>query len=73
MRFYFELVFIMRIALGVEYDGSAYYGWQRQKDVISVQAVLEKALSKIANEPIKVQCAGRTDTGVHGNRTSCTF
>lgn len=66
MRFYFELVLIMRIALGVEYDGSAYYGWQRQKDVISVQAVLEKALSKIANEPIKVQCAGRTDTGVHG-------
>jgi tRNA pseudouridine38-40 synthase len=56
----------MRIALGVEYNGSAYYGWQRQKDVISVQAVLEKALSKIANEPITVQCAGRTDTGVHG-------
>lgn len=56
----------MRIALGVEYDGSAYYGWQRQKDVISVQAVLEKALSKLANEPITVQCAGRTDTGVHG-------
>jgi len=56
----------MRIALGVEYNGSAYYGWQRQKDVISVQGVLEKALSKIANEPITVQCAGRTDTGVHG-------
>lgn len=56
----------MRIALGVEYDGSAYYGWQRQKNVISVQAVLEKALSKIANEPITVQCAGRTDSGVHG-------
>lgn len=56
----------MRIALGVEYDGSAFYGWQRQKDVISVQAVLEKALSKVANEPITVQCAGRTDTGVHG-------
>jgi len=56
----------MRIALGVEYDGSAYYGWQRQKDVISVQGVLEKALSKLANEPITVQCAGRTDCGVHG-------
>lgn len=56
----------MRIALGVEYDGSAYYGWQRQKDVVSVQGVLEKALSKIANEPITVQCAGRTDSGVHG-------
>jgi len=56
----------MRIALGVEYNGSAYYGWQRQKDVVSVQGILEKALSKIANEPITVQCAGRTDSGVHG-------
>jgi len=56
----------MRIALGVEYDGSAYYGWQRQKDVTSVQRVVEKALSKLANEPITVQCAGRTDSGVHG-------
>lgn len=56
----------MRIALGIEYDGSAYYGWQRQKDVISVQSVVEKALSKLANEPITIQCAGRTDTGVHG-------
>lgn len=61
------MVFIsMRIALGVEYDGSAYFGWQRQKDVISVQGVLEKALTKLANEPITVQCAGRTDCGVHG-------
>jgi len=66
MRFYFELVLNMRIALGVEYDGSAYFGWQRQKTVTSVQAVLEKALSQVANEPITVQCAGRTDTGVHG-------
>ncbi len=56
----------MRIALGVEYDGSAYFGWQRQKDVTSVQRVLEKALSVLANEPIVVQCAGRTDSGVHG-------
>ncbi|MDP2561751.1 tRNA pseudouridine(38-40) synthase TruA [Psychrobium sp. 1_MG-2023] len=55
----------MRIALGVEYNGSAYYGWQRQKDVISVQSVVEKALTTIANEPITVQCAGRTDCGVH--------
>ncbi|MGB0894873.1 MAG: tRNA pseudouridine(38-40) synthase TruA [Parashewanella sp.] len=55
----------MRIALGVEYDGSQYYGWQRQKEVDSVQAQLEKVLSKVANEPIQVQCAGRTDSGVH--------
>lgn len=56
----------MRIALGVEYDGSQYYGWQRQREVPSVQEHLEKALSKIANQPIEVQCAGRTDAGVHG-------
>lgn len=56
----------MRIALGIEYDGTAYYGWQRQKEVISVQEALEKALSVVANHPISVNCAGRTDAGVHG-------
>lgn len=56
----------MKIALGVEYDGACFYGWQRQKEVPSVQEALEKALSKIANQPIDVQCAGRTDAGVHG-------
>lgn len=55
----------MRIALGIEYDGSCYFGWQRQKEVGSVQAQLEKTLSKIAAEPIRLQCAGRTDAGVH--------
>ncbi|MBR9858996.1 MAG: tRNA pseudouridine(38-40) synthase TruA [Gammaproteobacteria bacterium] len=56
----------MRIALGIEYDGSRYYGWQRQREVPSVQAEVEKALSKIADHPISIQCAGRTDAGVHG-------
>lgn len=56
----------MRIALGIEYDGANYYGWQRQKDVNSVQAELEKALSNIANHTVSVVCAGRTDSGVHG-------
>lgn len=55
----------MRVALGIEYDGSKYFGWQRQIEVDSVQAQLERALSKVANEPISVHCAGRTDTGVH--------
>lgn len=55
----------LKIALGIEYDGSRYYGWQRQAEVDSVQACLEKALSKVANEPIGVFCAGRTDAGVH--------
>lgn len=54
-----------KIALGIEYDGSKYCGWQRQNDVRSVQEKLEKALSKVADEPINVFCAGRTDTGVH--------
>ncbi|HHR5900401.1 TPA: tRNA pseudouridine(38-40) synthase TruA [Providencia alcalifaciens] len=54
-----------RIALGIEYNGSRYYGWQRQQEVQSVQGCLEAALSKIAAEPISVNCAGRTDAGVH--------
>jgi len=53
-----------RIALGIEYDGSAYYGWQRQPEAASVQACLEKALSRVADAPISVFCAGRTDKGV---------
>ncbi|MGF1739672.1 tRNA pseudouridine(38-40) synthase TruA [Vibrio profundum] len=56
----------MRIALGIEYDGARYFGWQRQREVRSVQQELEKALSVVANGPIEVQCAGRTDAGVHG-------
>ncbi len=56
----------MRIALCIEYNGTNYSGWQRQKHVNSVQAELEKALSVIAAHPVEVQCAGRTDAGVHG-------
>lgn len=55
----------MKIALGIEYDGSYFYGWQRQRIEPTVQQVLEDALSQVANEQITVQCAGRTDTGVH--------
>ncbi|MGS0726722.1 tRNA pseudouridine(38-40) synthase TruA, partial [Shewanella sp. 0m-11] len=47
----------MRVALGIEYDGSQYFGWQRQAEVDTVQERLEKALSIVANEPIAVQCA----------------
>ncbi|AKO45409.1 tRNA pseudouridine(38-40) synthase TruA [[Haemophilus] ducreyi] len=56
----------MKIALGIEYDGSNYFGWQRQAEVVSVQQTLEEALSKVANTTIEVFCAGRTDSGVHG-------
>lgn len=54
----------MRYALGIEYDGKNYCGWQKQSHSPSVQEALEKGLSKIAAEPIQVVCAGRTDTGV---------
>ena len=55
----------MRVALAVEYDGSPYCGWQYQDHSPSVQAHVEAALSKVANQPLRVVCAGRTDTGVH--------
>lgn len=54
-----------RIVLGIEYDGSAYSGWQWQTKYRNVQHVIQVALSKIANHPVIVTCAGRTDTGVH--------
>lgn len=57
----------MRIALGVEYDGSQYCGWQFQDGVATVQNVLECALAKVANTPIRVITAGRTDAGVHAS------
>lgn len=55
----------MRVALGVEYDGASYFGWQRQREVVSVQEELERVLSQIANQSVEVTCAGRTDAGVH--------
>lgn len=55
----------MRIAIGIEYDGTQYCGWQSQQNHISIQSTLESALSKVANEPITIMGAGRTDRGVH--------
>ncbi len=55
----------MRIALGIEYDGAGYFGWQRQREVRSIQQDLEASLSIVANCSIELQCAGRTDAGVH--------
>lgn len=54
-----------RIVLGIEYDGSAFFGWQHQIGRRTVQDALEIALSKVADEPVAVICAGRTDSGVH--------
>lgn len=55
----------MRIALGVEYAGTAYCGWQSQPNAQAVQDKLEAALAKIACVPIRTHCAGRTDARVH--------
>jgi tRNA pseudouridine38-40 synthase len=63
----------MRIALGVEYDGSQYHGWQAQTGLHTVQQVLENALSKVADTAISVTCAGRTDTGVHASNQVVHF
>lgn len=55
----------MRVALGIEYEGSNYAGFQRQTTLKTVQGELERALSIVANEKIEIQCAGRTDAGVN--------
>jgi tRNA pseudouridine38-40 synthase len=56
---------MVRIALGIEYDGASFAGWQSQAHGNSVQDVVEAALAKIAAHPLRVACAGRTDAGVH--------
>lgn len=58
-------LFSSRLAAAIEYDGSGFSGWQIQDHARSVQAAVERALSRVADEPIKVVCAGRTDAGVH--------
>jgi len=55
----------MRYALGIEYDGAEFNGWQRQSHAPSVQLSVEIALAVVANHPVTVICAGRTDSGVH--------
>ena len=56
----------MKIALGVEYLGTDFHGWQIQANGLrTVQGVVESALSQVANHPVRVFCSGRTDSGVH--------
>lgn len=55
----------MRYALGIEYDGRAFCGWQSQAGGGAVQDAVEEALGKVADSPVRVVCAGRTDAGVH--------
>jgi len=64
----------MKVALGVEYLGTDFHGWQIQRsDLRTVQSVVETALSKIANHPVRVFCSGRTDAGVHAQEQVIHF
>jgi tRNA pseudouridine38-40 synthase len=62
-----------RLAVGVEYDGGPYSGWQVQSAAPSVQALLETALGRIADHPVETTCAGRTDAGVHARAQVAHF
>lgn len=56
---------MMRYAIGIEYDGSGFLGWQRHQVGATVQAAVEAALGFVADHPLEAICAGRTDAGVH--------
>jgi tRNA pseudouridine38-40 synthase len=55
----------LRFAIGLEYDGSEFLGWQIQRQEPTVQGCLEKAVARVADHEARVSCCGRTDTGVH--------
>ena len=61
------------ILLEIEYDGYRYAGWQIQKNALSIQEILEKKLSLILSEKIKLTAAGRTDAGVHAKKQAANF
>ncbi|HSG64484.1 MAG TPA: tRNA pseudouridine(38-40) synthase TruA [Gammaproteobacteria bacterium] len=54
-----------RIALGLEYDGADFVGWQLQREGRTVQAAVEAAVAAVADAPVTIHAAGRTDAGVH--------
>ena len=63
----------MRYFIELSYNGSAYHGWQNQPNAVSVQEVVEKALSTLLAEPIAIVGAGRTDAGVHAKQLFAHF
>jgi tRNA pseudouridine38-40 synthase len=72
---------LKRLAVGIQYDGTAFAGWQRQEipprgsgqPVRTVQQVLEEAVGRVADEPVSLTCAGRTDAGVHARAQVAHF
>lgn len=62
-----------RIAVGLEYDGSGYAGWQSQRTAASIQATVEAAFARVAAAPVALVCAGRTDAGVHARAQVAHF
>ncbi|CAN6960958.1 MULTISPECIES: tRNA pseudouridine(38-40) synthase TruA [Psychrobacter] len=64
---------IYTLAIAVEFLGTHYHGWQRQREVLGVQQALETAISKVANEPVEVIAAGRTDASVHASNMIAHF
>ncbi|WP_230659988.1 tRNA pseudouridine(38-40) synthase TruA [Psychrobacter sp. I-STPA10] len=62
-----------RYAIGIEFIGTPYRGWQRQQEVLCIQQVLETAFSTVANESIEIIAAGRTDAGVHAGNMVAHF
>ena len=63
----------MRLAVILEYDGAAFHGWQTQQGLRTIQTEVEQALSQIANHPVRVVAAGRTDAGVHATHQVIHF
>jgi tRNA pseudouridine38-40 synthase len=64
---------VVRIAVGLEYDGTDFAGWQTQRSLRTVQGLAEAALSEVANEAVSLVCAGRTDSGVHAREQVAHF
>jgi len=63
----------VKVALGIEYDGAAFHGYQLQRNAASVQEALEAAIGQVAATPVRITAAGRTDTGVHATGQVVAF
>lgn len=62
-----------RLALALSYEGTLYHGWQAQENLANLQNCLEAALTQVADHPVRVMCAGRTDAGVHASEQVVHF